>query len=115
MVSDTVFSTRCLTPHRAIRAARRRLTALLRRHDMIGAMPQSDWGVRRRAEHACVTRWLLVLLCLIAQRAPDASRGFVRLDGTSPADAARSSSNLRLGTAARPFAWATATGDLNYD
>ncbi|SRR5712691_951887 len=77
-------------------------------------MPQSDWGVRRRAEHACVTRWLLVLLCLIAQRAPDASRGFVRLDGTSPADAARSS-NLRLGTAARPFAWATATGDLNYD
>ena len=78
-------------------------------------MPQSDWGVRRRAERACVTRWLLVVLCLIAQRAPDASRGFVRLDGTSPADAARSSSNLRLGTAARPFAWATATGDLNYD
>jgi hypothetical protein len=52
---------------------------------------------------------------MIAQRAPEASRAFVRFEESSSPDAVPSSLTLRLGTAARPFAWATATGDLNYD
>src|SRR5713101_1066917 len=78
-------------------------------------MRQFDRGVHRRVAFTRATRWLFVLLSLGAQRAPEASRAFVRFDEASPPDSARSLSNPRLGTAARPFAWATATGDLNRD
>jgi hypothetical protein len=78
-------------------------------------MRQPDRSVRRRAKHARATGWLFVLLCLVTQRPPEISRALERFDATSPPDSTGSLSNLRLGTAARPFAWATATGDLNYD